>query len=744
MTKSKKTIRDPFAENEAKKYANPIPSREYIIQHLQQAAEPLTFNQVADALHINEEQIEALTRRLKAMLRDGQLMQNRRGAYGLITKMDLHRGKVSAHRDGHGYVILDETQEKVYLSPKQMSIVFNGDHVLIRKIESDYHELASGIIIEILQRGIKKFVGQLFSEEGAIFLAAQNKGVYRDILIPPNDLNGAKAGQIVAVECVIPSVPNIRRAPVGRIIEVLGEHLAPGMEIEVAIRAHALPHQWPEAVLKEAQNFPTRVAPTAKEDRADLRELDFITIDGEDARDYDDAVFAKQNSKHNFTLYVAIADVSHYVSINSALDKEAYLRGNSVYFPNRVIPMLPEALSNELCSLKPKVDRLAMVCEANIDQKGKVTRYRFYRAVIKSKARMTYKQVSNMIEGTEKPNQYFPTIQALHNLTTILATVRAKRGSIDFEFPEPYIIFDDNHKIEKIVARERNIAHHLIEECMLVANVCAAEYLEKNQMPALFRIHDQPSIEKIHDVRKFLQEHGIKLAGGKDPEPKHFANVMAKIKDRDDFAMLQMTILRTMTQATYSGENHGHFALAYPAYAHFTSPIRRYPDLIVHRAIGAVLDRRKKQYPYSFEQMTEFGEHCSQTERRADYASWDVIAWLKCEFMQDKLGQVFDGHISSVTAFGIFIELREFFVDGLVHITALKNDYYHFDPIRYQLKGERTNTIYKIGDPLQIRVARVDLEKKQIDFEIVTNEQESLPQRPKKKSTYKKKRKQRR
>ncbi len=730
----KKSAKDPFAHLEAKRYQNPVPSREYILQTLQEIGHPESFNYLTKRFKVKTEQHEAFERRLNAMVRDGQIMKNRRQKFGLVTKMNLRRGSVFVDPDGNGFVNLDKSNERIFLDPKQMRLVFPGDKVLVRMTDAMAMGCHSGIIVEILDRGDTILVGTLFEQAGAMFISPDNKGINKDILIPPSELNHAKAGQVVEVKCLIPAVPNFRRTMIGRVVKILGDHLDPGLEIDIAIRAHGIPHEWPNAVVKEAQKFPKRVPAQDKEGRKDLRHLPFVTIDGIDAKDFDDAVFAESVGKNGWKLFVAIADVSHYIKPDSALDAEAERRGTSVYFPEHVIPMLPEALSNGLCSLKPKVDRLAMVAEMRVDKDGKLLRSRFYPAVIKSHARLTYTHVTEVLQGEDVREKYLPQLIELHELALVLIKLRTKRGAIEFDFPEPYIVFDEDKKIEKLVIRERNIAHRIIEECMLLANVTAANFVAQNEIPCLYRTHGSPKEDKLKDLKKYLKELGFKLGGGKDPQPHHFSVLMNQIKHREDAKILEKMLLRTMQQAVYSSDDIGHFALAYQSYTHFTSPIRRYPDLIVHRAINTILARRKKLYPYQENQMKLLGEHCSKTERRADMACWDVIAWLKCEFMRDKVGQEFVGHINTAVAFGIFVELRDYFIEGLVHVTALKNDYYHFDSIRHQLKGERTGVVYKIGDEVKVRLVRVNLEEKQIDFELVGDEdtEENIPKKNRK------------
>lgn len=742
MGKKKKQHQDRFAEREAEKYENPIPSREYILEFLAERNRPASLKQLLTELELDEpEEKEALRRRLIAMVRDGQLIQNRRGAYGLLDKMDLIAGRVVGHKDGYGFVIPDDGSDDLFINARYMRAVFHEDRVLARVAGVDHRGRREGAIVEVIEHNTHEVVGRLLSESGALILQPTNVRIAQDILIPPDAANGAKPGQMVVV--AITTQPGMTVRPAGKVIEVIGDHMAPGMEIDVAIRNHELPHEWPEEVLREAARFAPEVSPDAIQNRVDLRDLPFVTIDGEDAKDFDDAVYCQRRGS-SWKLYVAIADVSHYVRVNSALDKEALNRGNSVYFPGRVIPMLPEVLSNGLCSLNPNVDRLALVCEMTISAAGKITRYEFHEAVFRSHARLTYNQVNAMVVENDKAlqKQYaalFPPIQELFALYHALHKGRKKRGSIDFDLPETKIIFGENRKIEKIVALQRNDAHRLIEECMLCANICAARFLLKHDCPGLYRVHEGPSPEKLMDLRKFLNERGLKLPGKSEPTPRDYAKLLMTVADRPDAHVIQTLLLRSLSQAIYDPENRGHFGLAFDAYTHFTSPIRRYPDLLVHRAIRSIL--QKKFVAGEIDPIYQkYGEHCSMTERRADEATREAITWLKCEYMMDKIGEEFPGVISSVTSFGIFVELKDVFVEGLVHISMLPNDYYHFDPLRHEIYGERSGVRYHLGKEVRVKVARVDLDEGQIDF-VLVDEAATKPKKPLPKKHYKKKKK---
>lgn len=719
--------KDPFADREARNYDNPIPSREFIMHYLEELGRPASKEHLIRAFKLkNEEEKEAMRRRLLAMMRDGQLMCNRRGSYGLVDKMDLIRGRVIGHPDGYGFVVPDTGEKDLFLSDRQMRQVFHGDRVLVRERGLDRRGRREAVIVEVLERNTDRIVGRLISEGGLLFVIPDNKHITQDILIPPHQRNNAKDGQIVMVELMTP--PTMRTQAIGRILEVLGEHMAPGMEIEIALRAHNLPYTWPHEVQLEIQQFAKEVPEADKQGRTDLRHLPFVTIDGEDARDFDDAVYCKPNPKGGWQLYVAIADVSHYVKPGTALDEEAANRGNSVYFPSQVIPMLPEILSNGLCSLNPKVDRLCMVCQMTISAKGKLTRYRFYKGVMHSKARLTYNKVASII-AKDNPNllqQYtelLPQIEQLHALYRVLLKNREERGALDFATIETKIEFGKDRKIKRIVPLVRNEAHRLIEECMLAANVATARFLASQEIPALYRVHAAPKEDKMGDLRQFLAELGLDLKGGKQPKPKDFATVLNQVEGRTEAHLIRMVMLRSLKQAIYSPKNDGHFGLAYPAYTHFTSPIRRYPDLLIHRAISYLLEHKPLQeFSYTPNHMEKLGDHCSMTERRADDATRDVISWLKCEYIQDKVGEEFEGVVSGVAGFGIFVELQQIYVEGLVHITDLHNDYYHFDAMRHQLVGKRTGVKYHIGQKLKVKVARVDLDERKIDFMLAEGE----------------------
>ncbi|UTW45107.1 ribonuclease R [bacterium SCSIO 12696] len=742
MTK-KRTTKDPHAAREAQRYANPIPSREFILDFLRDSIGPMTHPELCKALKLrDEEAVEALRRRLIAMCRDGQLVSNRRDAFGPLDKMNLVRGRVIGHPEGFGFVKPDVGGDDLFLSSRQMRRVMDGDRVLVRTAGRDRRGRVEASIVEVVERGNSQLVGRLFSESGVFFVRPENPRVPQDILVPPKDIAKAEEGQVVVVDIVTP--PDRHTMPTGKITEVLGSHLDPGMEIDIAIRNHGIPNQWPAAVTKQCAQIPEEVTEADKQHRVDLRHLPLVTIDGEDARDFDDAVYCTPGRMGSHTLYVAIADVSHYVDVASPLDKEAWERGNSVYFPEQVVPMLPEKLSNGLCSLNPQVDRLAMVCEMKIGASGEVSKYQFYEAVIHSHARLTYTQVAQMIaqrDDRDSPTrQRFKSvvkhIDHLYKLFQVLLAARTQRGAIDFETTETRILFNAERKIDQIVPTERTDAHRLIEECMLCANVCAAQLLEKSKLPGLYRIHDTPKEQKLTALREFLGELGLGLGGGESPSPQDMQKVLGGIAERPDRHVIQTVMLRSMNQAVYDPENIGHFGLNYPAYTHFTSPIRRYPDLLTHRAIRHLLRSKKrvgglkrvkgaplltadKIYPYDMAAMMEAGEHCSMTERRADEATREVVSWLKCEYLQEHVGDEMDGVVSAVTNFGLFVELQDIYIEGLVHITNLPKDYYNHDPSHHRLVGERTRRVYRLGDKLRVKVIRVALDERKIDFELV-------------------------
>ncbi|CAK0771172.1 RNase R [Gammaproteobacteria bacterium] len=713
--------RDPHRVREARRYENPIPSREFILEVLTESGVPLTFDSVAEILDLTgAETLEALRRRLLAMERDGQLIVNRRGHYCLVNRRDLIAGRVIGHPDGFGFLKPDEGGEDLYLSAREMRGLFHDDRAVVRVVGQDRRGRREGALVEVLERNTKTLVGRLQVEAGVGFLEPGNRRLIHDIVIPQEGFGPSQAGQIVLVEIV--EQPTRKSQPIGRVLQVLGEHLAPGMETDIAIHTHNLPVAWPEAVLTEVAGLEEILPDTARQNRADLRKTPLVTIDGTDARDFDDAVYCEPRPKGGYRLLVCIADVSAYVRPGSALDEEARNRGNSVYFPNRVIPMLPEVLSNGLCSLNPGVDRLCMACEMSVGPDGAITRSRFFPAVMRSAARLTYDQVAAMLLDGDSTlcSQHatiLPHLRHLFDLYQVLARARKARGTLDFDTTESRFEFDDQNQVIAIRPLVRHDAHRLIEECMLAANVATARLLTRKRLAILYRVHNGPTLEKLTDLKAFLGQMGLKLPGDEKPEPADYAQLMASIRGRPDEHLIQTVLLRSLSQAVYSSSNNGHFGLAYPAYTHFTSPIRRYPDLLIHRAIRyAIEGGPPEEFEHSKTTLQPLGEHCSATERRADEATRDVAATLKCQYMQHKIGESFDGIISGVHAFGLFVELQGLFVDGLIHITALENDYYHFDPVGHRLTGERTGQVFRLGDPLRVKLAGVNVDERKIDF----------------------------
>ncbi|WP_330983345.1 MULTISPECIES: ribonuclease R [Enterobacterales] len=725
---------DPFQEREAEKYANPIPSREFILDFISKREKPVSRDELATELNITgEEQQEALRRRLRAMERDGQLVFTRRQCYALPERLDLLKGKVIGHRDGFGFLRVEGRKDDLYLSSEQMKMCMHGDLVLAQPLGADRKGRREARIVRVLEPRTGQIVGRYFTDAGIGFVVPDDSRLSFDILIPPEEVMGARMGFVVVVE--LTQRPTRRTKAIGKIVEVLGDNMGTGMAVDMALRTHEIPYVWPPEVEKQIASLKEQVPEEAKIGRVDLRDLPLVTIDGEDARDFDDAVYCEKKRGGGWRLWVAIADVSYYVRPPTPLDTEARNRGTSVYFPSQVVPMLPEVLSNGLCSLNPQVDRLCMVCEMTISAKGRLTSYTFYEAVMSSHARLTYNKVWHMLQGDQDlREQYAPLvkhIEELHNLYKVLDVSRAERGGISFESEEAKFIFNAERRIERIEQVQRNDAHKLIEECMILANISAARFVEKESEPALFRIHDKPTEEAITSFRTVLAELGLELPGGNKPEPRDYAELLTSIADRPDHEMLQTMLLRSMKQAVYDPENRGHFGLALQSYAHFTSPIRRYPDLTLHRAIKYLLAKEEGNkgnstetggWHYSMEEMLQLGQHCSMTERRADEATREVSDWLKCDFMQDQVGNVFPGVIASVTGFGFFVRLNDLFIDGLVHVSSLDNDYYRFDQIGQRLIGESGGQTYRLGDRVEVRVEAVNMDERKIDFSLISSE----------------------
>jgi len=703
---------DPYGEREADRYESPMPSREYIRAVLEEEAVPVDERRLAKLFGLAPHEIEPFQRRIGAMEREGTVLRNRKGALLVPDKLDLVAGRVSAHPDGFGFVIPDAGGADFYVSANEMRGVLHGDRVMVRQSGIDRRGRPEGTIVEVTERAQKRIVGRLHQERGLWFVAASDRRISADILLEPGGHGRAKPGQVVTAELV--AQPTKHSAPIGRVVEILGDYGDPGMEIEIALRKHSMPFEFSAEARRAASRLPDEVREKDAKGRVDLRGLPLVTIDGETAKDFDDAVYCERDGR-GFRLVVAIADVSHYVTPVGALDADARERGNSVYFPRRVIPMLPEKLSNGLCSLNPRVDRLAMVADMAIGPKGEIKAYRFYAGVIRSQARLTYTQVADALyQGKPDPvtEPLLDRLQALDQVFRALLQARGKRGAIDFETIETRLIFDDAGKIERIVPVERNDAHRLIEECMLAANVSASDFLQSRRHKALYRVHEGPKPEKLAALREFLGGFGLQLAGGDEPHARDYAKLLEGIKGRPDRQLLQTVLLRSLQQAVYSPDNVGHFGLAYEHYTHFTSPIRRYPDLVVHRAIKAALANDT----YDPGGWSDLGLHCSMTERRADEASRDVESWLKCYYMQDHVGEEFAGTVSGVTSFGIFVGLDGVYVEGLVHISELGADYFQYDAARHQIRGERTGKSFRLADRVRVRIARVDLATSRIDF----------------------------
>ena len=723
MSTSPPTPRRDAPRGARERVAN-LPERSALIEFLGKVGAPVEFTRIAGAhaLRTPAEQ-EALQRRLAAMERDGQVIRNRRGEFGLVDRMDLVTGRVIGHRNGFGFVRPDDASSDLFLSPRHMRRLMHGDRVVARVVKVDRDGRREGALVEVLERGVAKVVGRLWRESGVTFVRPHNSRIHHDVLVPPDASTDARDGDYVVARVTEP--PTGRHPPIGAVEEVLGSRMLPGMEIDVAIRAYELPVAWSEETVSEAAALPAGVRSADLEGREDLRDLTFVTIDGEDARDFDDAVHCKRTAG-GWRVMVAIADVSAYVHPGTALDVEARLRGNSVYFPDRVIPMLPESLSNGLCSLVPREDRLCLGCELIVTESGRVHRSRFFEGVIRSRARLTYTEVSQALESADSATrerlvEVAPMLDVLRDAYTSLRRARDERGAIDLDLTETRVVLGPDGRVERFEPTERNVAHQIIEECMVAANVAAARFLERHRLPVLYRVHEGPSPEKVEELRVFLDEFGLRLGGGEAPQPRHFAAVIEATASRPDAQLVQTVLLRSLSQAAYAPGNVGHFGLAHRAYVHFTSPIRRYPDLVAHRAIRHVLRRAR---PGDFEpapdsSLAAVGDHCSMTERRADDATRDALAWLKCEFMLGKLGEVFDATITGVAAFGVFATLDEVFVEGLVHVSALGPDYFRFDPVGHRLRGERSRRSFRLGDRMRVRVASVDPDERRVDFEPV-------------------------
>ena len=715
-----KKSKDPYFERELEKYEDPIPSREYILQVLEAHGRPILKSALFKALEVRKKaQQKALVFRIRAMLRDGQIMLDRKDRICLTNKTTLIKGRIQAHAEGMGFFIPENQESDMVLPAREMKSVMHGDVVLAYQTGFDRKGRKEAKVHEVLERAIQSVAGRFIEKQGIFYVEPEHKYLFHDILIPPQETQNAKSGQMVIVKIL--EYPSAHNMALGRVERVLGEYMDPGLEIDVAILNYGIPHQFDSEIISETHLIPKEVREKDLKSRRDLRHLPFVTIDGEDAKDFDDAVCCQPMSKGQYRLWVAIADVSHYVIPESAIDKQASIRGNSVYFPGRVVPMLPEALSNGICSLNPNVDRLCMVAEMVINDQGQIRQPNFYRAVIHSKNRLIYDDVSDFLKNDSAPSlseDVWTMLKNLYQVYHALLKARLARGAIELDSIETKVVFDQSKKIEKLVPVVRNDAHRIIEECMLAANVAVASFIESQGRTSIYRVHEQPDVEKMKSLQTFLGEFGIECRFSEKTQPKQFQAVLEKIRLREEKQVLETVMLRSLKQAQYAIENLGHFGLGYKVYTHFTSPIRRYPDLIVHRILGDLIDHQQRQI-YSDERLTQLAQTCSMTERRADEATRDVLTWLKCIYIKDKIGQVFDGTITAVTSFGLFVTIKDVFVEGLVHVTSLKNDYYIFDALRHRLVGERTHQVYHLGDAIKVLVARVDADARKIDFDLV-------------------------
>ncbi|ATF09331.1 ribonuclease R [Candidatus Enterovibrio altilux] len=724
---------DPHLVREAEKYDNPVPSREYLLDVIKGFSTPVNRDQLFEVLGMRtEEEYEGLRRRLRAMERDGQLIFTRRQCYALPERLDLVKGTVIGHRDGFGFLRPEGkgNREDWLLPHHQMKSVMHGDFILAQPAGIDKRGRKEARVVRVLEERKGQIVGRFFLKNNNGYVVPDDSRLSQDIIVFKENRNGARMGNVVVVDVF--QRPTRQQNAMGHIVAVLGENMAPGMEIEIALRTHDIPNVWSHDIEKQIKVFAESVPEEAKKSHVDLRDLPLVTIDGEDARDFDDAVFCEKKKSGGWRLWVAIADVSYYVRPDSALDKEAVNRGNSVYFPSQVIPMLPEVLSNGLCSLNPQVDRLCVVCEMTISETGNLSGYKHYEAVMNSHARLTYTKVAQVLNGNEElRNRYIslvPHLEELNSMYKVLRGSREQRGAIEFETIETKFLFNAMRKIERIVPVERNDAHKIIEECMILANVASARFIEKHKEAALYRVHEAPSEERLISFKNFLCEIGLSLNGGLSPSLTDYAQLANLIQNRPDKELIQTMLLRSMKQAVYQAKNQGHFGLALKQYAHFTSPIRRYPDLLLHRAIKYLISKQGGQntdrwtptggYHYFFDEMDAMGVQCSMTERRADDATRDVSDWLKCEYMQDHVGDIMNGTIANVTGFGFFVRLNELHIDGLVHISNLDNDYYNYDIVGQKLVGESSGRVFQLGDQVKVKVLSVNLDERMIDFEI--------------------------
>jgi len=714
--------REKTTPERGKSYQHPIPKRGAILDFLREAGQPLKAEAIMQAFDLNGQRMRTLlVEQIARMVRAGQILENRRNEYCLLEKLELITGMVKGHQDGFGFLVRDDGADDMFLSAREMRAIVHGDRVAVRSAGLDRRGREQGQLVEVLERGTQEIAGQFIRERGIGVVIPDNPKISHRILIARGESGAAKHGQIVVVKIL--DQPTHNEQPTGKIMQVIGDPGTKGIATEIAIHAHGIPTDWPKAVRQQAKSLGGEVPAAAKQNRIDLHNVNLVTIDGADARDFDDAVFCEP-SGDGFRVLVAIADVAHYVENGSPLDKQAIRRATSVYFPDRVVPMLPEVLSNGLCSLKPKVDRLCMVCEMRVSADGKVTRSKFYEALMNSSARLTYGQVNDFLTGQstqQVPRAVQDDVRHLHDVYKAFARNRSKRGAIELDIPQTRIVVDEHGAVTGITAVPRNDAHRLIEELMIAANVQAAKFLRKHRVAGLYRVHAKPDPDRFNDLRLYLTGLGLKVPHPDHVQPGQLNKLIQQVRDRPDSAAISMALLRSMSHAEYTPKNIGHFGLALDAYAHFTSPIRRYPDLLVHRAIRHILQGGKAgNYAYDGGAMEQLGVICSERERRAEDATREVEAWLKCQYMEDKIGEQFDGIITAVTNFGVFVQIPEFQIDGLVHVTSLQNDYYRYEAGSQALIGDRSGTKYQLGDRMAIVVSRVDLESKRIDFQPAT------------------------
>ena len=725
---------DAHQSAEAERYERPIPSRDYLLETLGTIGAPTTADALSAELRLDEPDLRAaLDKRLAAMVRDGQLLRNRRDEYLLVDKVAIRTGQVTGHRDGFGFLVPDDGSDDLFLPPSQMRGVMHGDRIAARVVGTDARNRKEGAVVEVLERRTHQVAGRFHLERDVGFVEPDNRRISQRVVIPERDRGGANHGALVVAEIVQP--PGKHAEAIGRITRVLKEEGVAQTAVELAIASHQLPHEFPAAAVREARGYGKAVEASGLGPRLDLRGIPLVTIDGEDARDFDDAVFAEA-TRTGWRLVVAIADVSHYVRPGMALDGEARERATSVYFPNRVIPMLPEELSNHLCSLMPEVDRACMVAELSISREGRVSRSKFYAGIMRSAARLTYGRAAEaLIERKPEVRDALPaavlgSLESLHEVYLALRRRREARGALDFESAEVKVLVGPDGHVAELKAYPRNDAHRLIEECMIAANVEAAGFLKKHKMPALFRVHAQPDEDRILELKRFLATRGLLLETDGEIDPMKLARLLKQVQGRPDAAMLEGMIIRSLAQAVYQPENIGHFGLALGEYAHFTSPIRRYPDLLVHRAIRHVLaGGQPEAFEHPPREMEVLGQECSLRERRADEAARDVVAFLKCEFIAERVGETFNGVVTGVTDFGLFVQLEGLQIDGLVHVATLGRDYYRFEEDRRALVGEKTGQRFTLGDRLRVKVTRVDPSERKIDFELIEQQEAFHPRR---------------